>query len=125
MPSGGLHELYDRTIGFQLGRFDVYSVWGLHPSLGWLKTIVEVAAVALAIVVAWVARGRPLAAIAALACALTVAVQLPAEHWFYNYLVWIAPFAFVALLAREPVGRPGAPCRVPRAQAGDTVTVGV
>ena len=103
VPGGSLHELYDRTLGFQLGRFDVSSVWGLHPSLGWLKTIVECAVAVLAIVVAWVARGRPLAALAALACALTVAVQLPAEHWFYNYLVWIAPFAFVALLARDQV----------------------
>ena len=59
----------------------------------------------LAIVVAWLARGRALAALAALACALTVAVQLPAEHWFYNYLVWIAPFALVAQLAREPLRR--------------------
>jgi hypothetical protein len=105
VPGGGLHELYDRTLGFQLGRFDVSSVWGLHPSLGWLKTIVEGAVAVLAIVVAWVARGRSLAALAALACALTVAVQLPAEHWFYNYLVWIAPFAFVALLARQQVRR--------------------
>ncbi len=105
VPAGGLHELYQRTIGFQFNRFDVSSLWGLHPSLGWLKTIVECAVAALAIGVALVARGRPDAALAALACALTVAVQLPAEHWFYNYLPWIAPFAFVALLAREGVDR--------------------
>ena len=109
VPGGGLHELYERTIGFQLNRFDVSSIWGLHPSLGWLKKIVEGAVVVLAIAVAYVARGRSLAALAALACALTVAVQLPAEHWFYNYLVWIAPFALVALLARESVGRPPRP----------------
>ena len=103
VPAGGLHGLYDRTLGFQLGRFDVSSIWGLHPSLGWLKTIVECAVAALAIGVAWAARGRSLAALAALACALTVAVQLPAEHWFFNYLAWIAPFAFAALLAREQI----------------------
>ena len=105
VPGGGLHELYDRTLGFQLGRFDVSSIWGLHPSLGWLKTIVECSVALLAVAVAWVARGRSPAALAALACALTVAVQLPAEHWFYNYLVWIAPFALVALLGREQVRR--------------------
>jgi hypothetical protein len=105
VPSGGLHELYERTIGFQLNRFDVSSIWGLHPSLSWLKTIVDCAVAMLAIGIACVARGRSLAALAALACALTVAVQLPAEYWFYNYLPWIAPFAFVALLAREAIGR--------------------
>jgi len=105
VPSGGLNELYERTIGFQLGRFDVSSIWGLHPSLGWLKTIVEVAVGALGIGLAYLARDRSLAAVAALACALTVAVQLPAEHWFYNYLLWSAPFAFVALFAREASGR--------------------
>jgi len=109
VPSGGLHELYERTIGFQLHRFDVSSVWGLHPSLGWAKTIVEIAAVALAIGVAFVARHRSLAGVAALACAVTIAAQLPAEHWFYNYLLWIAPFAFVALFARESTAHaPGA-----------------
>jgi hypothetical protein len=103
VPSGGLHELYEQTIGFQLNRFDVSSIWGLYPGVDWLKPAAEGAVAMLAIGIAYVARGRPPAALAALAGALTVAVQLPAEHWFFNYLVWITPFALVALLAREPI----------------------
>ena len=34
LPDGGLKEFYDCTIGFQFGRDSVFSLWGLHPSLG-------------------------------------------------------------------------------------------
>jgi hypothetical protein len=30
---------------------------------------------------------------------VTIAVQLPAMHWFYYYVMWFLPFALVALLA--------------------------
>ena len=40
---------------------------------------------------------------AALAAALIIAVQLPALHWFYLYIVWFLPLVLVAVLA------PGAP----------------
>ena len=36
----------------------------------------------------------------ALAGAITIAVQLPAGHWFYYYIVWFVPFVIVALLAQ-------------------------
>ena len=32
LPEGGFRELYDTTIGFQLGRESPFSLWGLHPS---------------------------------------------------------------------------------------------
>ena len=124
VPSGGLHQLYERTLGFQLTRSDLYSIWGLHPSLGWLKTIVQITAVMLSIGVAFVARRRSLAAISALACAVTIALQLGAEHWFYNYLVWIAPLALVALLAREPAGDVMHAAEAPRARTANTVAAG-
>jgi Glycosyltransferase family 87 len=103
LPSGGISELYDHTIGFQLGRSDVFSLWGLHPSLDWLKTVVLVAALGLAALVALLPRGqRTIAQVAALSAAIVIAIQLPAEHWFYFYIVWFAPLVLVALLAREP-----------------------
>ena len=103
IPSGGVREIYDRTIGYQLGRTDPFSLWGLYPSLGWLKVAVEVAACALAALMFFLPPRRTLAQVAALSAALTVAVELPAQHWFYFYLVWVAPFALVAVLARERV----------------------
>ena len=44
-------------------------------------------------------RRRDLRQIAALAVAVLVALQLPATHWFYFYLVWIAPLALIASMA--------------------------
>lgn len=102
LPSGGISELYNHTIGFQLGRTDVFSLWGLHPSLSWLKTVVLVAALLLAALVGLLPRAdRNLAQVAALAAAVVIAIQLPAEHWFYFYLVWFAPLVLVAVLARD------------------------
>ena len=42
LPDGGLREFYNCTIGFQMNRYSVFSLWGLHPSLGWLQDIVKV-----------------------------------------------------------------------------------
>ena len=51
------------------------------------------------------ARPAPLAQVSALAAALTIAVQLPALHWFYFYIVWFMPFVLVAVLAGDPGAR--------------------
>ncbi len=104
LPPGGLSKFYNETIGFQLSRTDVFSVWSLYPSLSWLKLVVEVATVALAIGVGWARHPRSIAQVAALAGALMIAVQLPARHWFYFDIVWFAPFLLVALFARELAG---------------------
>ncbi len=108
LPSGGIAEFYRHTIGYQLTRVDVFSVWALHPSLSWLKLIVEIGALALAVGVAFTSRSRSTAQFAALAGALMIAVQLPAVHWFYYYIVWFLPFVLVGLLAREPAAAVGA-----------------
>lgn len=106
IPAGGVHLIYERTFGFQLGRSDPFSLWGLYPSLGWLNTVVKVAVCALAASLFFLAPRRSIAQVAALSAALVTAVQLPAEHWLYFYLAWIAPLAFVAVLARDPATGP-------------------
>ena len=47
---------------------------------------------------------RSTAQVSALAAALVIAVQLPAVHWFYLYIVWFVPLVLVAVLAAEPAG---------------------
>jgi hypothetical protein len=102
LPPGGLKELYDHTIGFQLSRPDVFSPWALHPTLAPLKIATEIAVVALACVLAVRPRGpRSPAQVAALAAALSVAIQLPAVHWFYLYIVWFLPLLLIAVLATD------------------------
>jgi hypothetical protein len=99
LPAGGLREFYDHTIGFQLSRPDVFSAWALHPSLSPLKIALEIGAALLAVGVALTRSRRSLEQVCALAAAITIAIQLPAVHWFYYYIVWFLPFVLVALLS--------------------------
>jgi Glycosyltransferase family 87 len=103
---GGLHDFYDRTLGFQASRGSPFSIWGLY---GWdtAQTIVQAAAVFLAVAVAFVPRRRDVAGLAALSAAVLVALQLGVTHWFYLYLVWLFGPVMIALLGdEEPVRAP-------------------
>ena len=110
IPDGGLRELYDTTIGFQLGRGSPFSLWALHPSLDWLQSALKMGAIGLAVVLAFVPRRRDARQVVALAAAVMIAVQLPATHWFYFYLAWVAPLVLATTMSayREPAlaGRP-------------------
>ena len=100
-PAGGLREFWNCTLGYQLDRLPDFSIWGITEHAGWTQTVLQVAAVALAFVVALVPGKRTTAQVAALGAAVTIAFQIPAGHWFYFYIVWFVPFVFVALLARD------------------------
>jgi hypothetical protein len=103
---GGLHTLYDRTLGYQGDRGSPFSVWGLYGHLGFPQAAVKIAALALALLVAFVPRRRDLVTMAALGAAVIIALQLGVTHWFYLYIVWFFPLVMVALLGRygEPAG---------------------
>jgi hypothetical protein len=98
LPDGGLREFYDTTIGFQMGRNSPFSPWGLEPSLVWLQEALKVGAVLLAAAVAFVPGRRDLRQVGALGAAVLIAVQLPAAHWFYFYIVWFTPLVLLASL---------------------------
>ncbi|MFL5780745.1 MAG: glycosyltransferase 87 family protein [Thermoleophilaceae bacterium] len=112
LPDDGVRGLWDRTLGYQAGRNSPFSIWGQYGAWTWLQTIVLVAALGLAVLVAFLPRGhRSTAQVAALAAAVLISLQLGADHWFYLYIPWFAPLVFVALLA-APVASPrvrGAP----------------
>jgi Glycosyltransferase family 87 len=99
LPDGGLREIYDRTIGYQAGRGSPFSVWGQVDGLDWLQTVVKVGAVGLALAVALVPRRVDERQVAALGAAVLIALQLAVTHWFYLYVVWFVPFAFVVMFA--------------------------
>ncbi len=99
VPDGGLHEMYDRSFGYQASRPSAFSIWGQAPSLGWLQDVVKVASVALAVLVAFVPRRRSVFAVAALGAAVLIVLQVAATHWLYPYAVWFAPFVFVSLFS--------------------------
>jgi hypothetical protein len=102
---GGLRVMYDQTIGFQFSRESPFSVWGQNPSLDTLLTLVKLAAVGLAVLVAFVPRRRDTVQVAALGAAVLLALQFVAIHWFYLYIVWFAPFVLVALFCEHRTHR--------------------
>ncbi len=95
---GGLHEFYDRTLGFQASRGSPFSVWGLY---GWTapQAVVQAAAAIFAVAVAFVPRRRDVVGLAALSAAVLIALQLGVTHWFYLYLVWFLGPVLIAMLA--------------------------
>ncbi|MEJ7892618.1 MAG: glycosyltransferase 87 family protein [Solirubrobacteraceae bacterium] len=95
---GGLGDAFERTVLFQVDRDSPFSVWGLYDLRG--QFLAQLAVAGLALLAARREGDRY-----ALAAALLVAVQLTAGHWFYLYLDWLLPVAFVALLAPYAIGR--------------------
>jgi hypothetical protein len=96
LPDGGVREFYDRTFGYQATRGSPFSIWGLAPSLDFAQPLVRAGAAALALWVALWPRFKTPLQIAALAAAVTIAIQVTATHWFYFYVVWFLPFVLVA-----------------------------
>jgi hypothetical protein len=110
IPEGGVRELYDRTIGYQVSRPSPFSIWGQEP-LGWLHAIAQVAAAAVALGAAFLPRERGPRQMAALGAVVLIALQVTATHWFYLYIVWFLPFVLVACLGAyrmraDPVADP-------------------
>ena len=101
---GGLRVFYDQTIGFQFGRESPFSIWGQNPGLDPLLSVVKVAVVALAVLVAFVPRRRDAFQVAALGAAVLLGLQFIAIHWFYLYIVWFAPYVLVALFGEYHTG---------------------
>jgi hypothetical protein len=109
VPDGGVRELWDRTVGFQLGRDSPFSIWG-QEDLGPLQDIVKGGAILLALAVFFVPKEKTPLQAAALGAAVLIALQLALTHWFYLYIVWWLPLALIAVLGAT--GTPPAPSPV-------------
>jgi hypothetical protein len=94
-----LHEIYQRTFVYQSNRGSPFSVWGLY---GWhgAEVVAEIAAVVLALALAFLPRRPDVIGLAAACGAVVIAEQLGIEHWFYLYIPWFFPLVMIALLAR-------------------------
>jgi hypothetical protein len=95
-----LHTIYERTIEYQQHRESPFSVYGLYGGIGGLQTVVQIAAVVLAVVLALIPRRADLVGLAAACAAVVLAVQLGIDHWFYLYIPWFFPLVTIALLGR-------------------------
>jgi hypothetical protein len=90
------------SIVYQAHRLTPLSVWGLWGGLSVEQHLVQGAAIALAIAVAFVPRRRGVVEVAALAAAVIIALQLAAGYWLYSYIVWFYPAVAVALFGSYP-----------------------
>jgi hypothetical protein len=97
-----LHAFWRDSVSYQASRDSPFSIWGLWGGLGFEQHLVEGAAVALAIAVAFVPRGRGIVEVAALGAAVLIALQLCANYWLYSYIVWSFPLVAVALVGSYP-----------------------
>jgi hypothetical protein len=104
---GSFGTFWSHTLGYQDARGGPFSPYGLYDLPGALQLAVQVAAVALALLLAFVPRRRDIVGLAALAAAVIIALQLGLDYWFYIYIVWFFPLVMLALLGsfREPAPR--------------------
>lgn len=96
MPAGGLRELWNTTLGFQLHRTSPLALWTRHPSLDFMRPLFSIAAAGMAVAAAFVPRRRTVGQLAALCGGILALAQIPTNYWLYFYVVWFAPFLFVA-----------------------------
>lgn len=104
LPDGGLRELWDATIGFQLRREAPSSLWGLWPALKPLQYLTQAVALLLAAISFSLPRERSVERVAACGAALIVIAQLSTVYWYYFYVVWFLPYLLVALFSRSYAG---------------------
>ena len=99
-----LRAFWDHTIAYQAQRGSPFSPWGLYdPDVSWLnyaQRTVQVAAMLLAIALAFVPRRRDLVGLAACSAAILIALQIGVSHWFYLYIPWFFGLVMLALLGR-------------------------
>jgi hypothetical protein len=117
-----LREIYERTLVYQANRGSPFSLWGLYGEKStWhsAQSVVEVGAVALALLLAVVPRARGIPALAAACAAILIALQLGVEHWFYLYIPWFFGLVMLALL-----GATARPRELPTAPAAQDAASG-
>ncbi len=115
-----LHSFYSHTLSYQLHRSSPLSIWGQHPALDALRSVLEAGTIALALALAFVPRVRTHAQLAALSACLIIATEVCASYWYYTYIVWFVPAALVALFLQYRSDR-ASPVRVEALEAPDAL----
>lgn len=98
----------ERTFGFQLDRDSPFSLWGwgqYHaagvPDLHVVQQVLQVLAVAGAVLVGFIPRRKSVLQLAALTAAVLIAFEVVLTHWFYLYIPWFFPFVAFAVLSHR------------------------
>ena len=102
--NGDLGFFWHDSVAYQSSRITPFSIWGLWGGLDGVQRLLQGAAAALAVGVAYVpiSRGRGPVEVAALGAAVLIALQLTVNYWLYPYIVWFFPLVAVAIFAAHP-----------------------
>ncbi|MHB0867527.1 MAG: glycosyltransferase family 87 protein [Thermoleophilia bacterium] len=102
LGDGTFATFWDRSILWQISRDSPFSIWGQYPDrLAGLQHVSQYVLVALACIsFLWPPR-KSMRQVAAGSAALLAGFQLLQTHWFYLYIPWFFPLAFIALLIRD------------------------
>jgi hypothetical protein len=103
VAGGNLQAFWHDSVAYQSNRVTPFSIWGLWGGLGTVQHVLQGAAVALAVAVAFVPVRRGVVEVAALGAAVMIALQLTVNYWLYPYIVWFFPLVIAAVLASHPV----------------------
>ena len=109
LPAGGLREFWDCTLGFQLQRQTPLAIWLRYPGLDPIKPLFTAIAIGFALAAVFVPRRRTVAQLAAWCAAILATIQIGGGYWIYFYIIWFAPFLFVALFEEHTDLGPAAP----------------
>jgi hypothetical protein len=117
-PLHALRIFEQRTLGWQLGRQSVFSLWDWRqyhakgiPDLHRVQQVLEAIVVAASLAVAFVPRTKSLLQLTALTGMLIAGFELVLTHWFYLYIPWFFPFVIAAMVMPrvEPPPEPEEP----------------
>src|SRR5450759_1371442 len=100
--AGNLHAFWRDSVSYQSGRVTPFSIWGLWGGLGFEQHLIQGAAVALALAVAFVPGKRGIVELAARGAAALMLLQLSINYWLYSYIVWFFPLVILAIFASHP-----------------------
>lgn len=104
MGDGTFGTFWDRSIVWQLGRESPFSIWGQHlDALAGAQRVGHYLLAAMAALVYFLPLRKTMAGVAATSAALVIGFQLLQTHWFYLYIPWFFPLAFIAFLVKRPV----------------------
>ncbi|MDO8737296.1 MAG: glycosyltransferase family 87 protein, partial [Thermoleophilia bacterium] len=112
LGEGTFTTFVERSLRWQIGRDSPFSIWGQHTdALAGIQRVGQYVLVFLAIASFFWPPRKSLGQLAAASAALLIGFEMLQTHWFYLYIPWFFPLAFMAILERS-TKRPERPHRI-------------
>ncbi|MCL5883432.1 MAG: DUF2029 domain-containing protein [Actinobacteria bacterium] len=97
--NGSFTTFWERSLKWQLGRDSPFSIWGQHTdTLAGVQHVGQYVLIALALGIYFWPPRKSYVQVAAASAALVTGFEIMLTHWFYLYIPWFFPLAFIAFL---------------------------